>query len=85
MSASYIPAWLTVPRPRRRSIKEIAKMLTPKKKQRPDPATVAANFRGKLTQLVDLALGDGAKSYFLIEALDAQLTRLRMQEAARPW
>jgi hypothetical protein len=56
-----------------------------KKQQRRDPAMVAADFRDQLIKIIDAALSDGAKNYFLVEALDAQIVRLRMAAASRPW
>jgi hypothetical protein len=55
-----------------------------KTQQRRDPAMVAAGFRDHLIKLVDDALGEGAKNYFLVEALDAQIVRLRMAAANKP-
>jgi hypothetical protein len=56
-----------------------------KDKPRRDAATVNADYRGRLTQLVDLALGDYVKPHLLQDMLEAQLTRLRMYEASKPW
>jgi hypothetical protein len=73
--------------PRRWSFtKEISEMLTCKNKERLDPAQVAAGFRDQLAQLVEQAQGDGATFHALVDALDAQIVRLRMHDAAtRPW
>ena len=58
---------------------------TAKNTPRRDPATVAADFRDQLVGLLDQALADHAKVYALADMLEAQLVRLRMREAARPW
>jgi hypothetical protein len=61
-------------------------MLFRKDKKRPDPAQVAAHFRDQLAQLVDQAQGDGATFHALVDALEAQVVRLRMNDAVtRPW
>jgi hypothetical protein len=62
-------------------------MFSPRKdKKRSDPAQVAGYFRDQLAQLVDKAQGDGANFRALVDALDAQVVRLRMHDATtRPW
>jgi hypothetical protein len=77
----YMPAWLLAT-PLPGFWKRKRKMKT---QQRRDAAMVAADFRDQLVKLVDEALADHAKNYFLVEALDAQIVRLRMQAASRPW
>ena len=43
-------------------------------------------FDNQLAQLVEQAQGDGATFHALVDALDAQIVRLRMHDAAtRPW
>ena len=54
-------------------------------KQRRDPATVSADFQSDLIKLIDVALANHARGYFIIEVLDQQITRLRMAAASRPW
>jgi hypothetical protein len=51
---------------------------------RPNPATVAAVFRSALVELVDEALRNHVRDFMLVEALDAQIARLRMAAASRP-
>ena len=53
-------------------------------KQRIDPATVSADFQSDLIKLIDVALANHARGHFLVEALDQQITRLRMAAATRP-
>jgi hypothetical protein len=53
--------------------------------QRRNPAQVTIDFQVALVKLVDGALGEHAKPYLLIDVLEAQLVRLRLHDAARPW
>ena len=79
--SAHLPAWLLAP-PLPVFWKRKHKMKT---QQRRNSATVAKDFQSRLIEQIDAAVSDGAKSYFLVEILDAQITRLRMAAASRSW
>jgi hypothetical protein len=51
------------------------------RKQRPDRAQVAADFRQQLGQLVDRAQGAGVRFHDLVDALEGQVDHLRRMAA----
>ena len=90
----YAPAWLAIPRPRRRSwLKEIQQMfrkdklnaVKPDAGKRPDPALAAVAFRDQLIRLITEAEANHVRFHVLVDTLEAQVTRLRINAASRPW